>query len=71
MNALKAEIYISTDRVRDNAKNLESSFREELHRVIFHGILHFCGYNDTSHKETKRMRRAEDAYLAAYFAGKS
>lgn len=64
---LMAEIYISTDRVKDNAKNLESSFREELHRVIFHGILHFCGYNDKSQGEIKRMRKAEDFYLRAYF----
>lgn len=64
---LIAEIYISVDRVKDNAKNLESSFREELHRVIFHGILHFCGYKDKSQKEIKRMRDAEDFYLQAYF----
>jgi rRNA maturation RNase YbeY len=63
---LIAEIYISTDRVTDNAKNLESSFREELHRVIFHGILHFCGFNDKTPKEIKRMRSAEDYYLASY-----
>jgi ssRNA-specific RNase YbeY (16S rRNA maturation enzyme) len=41
--------------------------QEELHRVIFHGILHFCGYNDKSQKEIKRMRDAEDLYLATYF----
>lgn len=64
---LMAEIYISTDRVTDNAKNLESSFREELHRVIFHGLLHFCGYNDKSLREKKTMRDAEDYYLKAYF----
>ena len=60
---INAEIYISIDRVKDNAKNLETSFREELHRVIFHGILHFCGYNDKSQKEIKRMRALEDQYL--------
>ncbi len=64
---LIAEVYISTDRVKDNAKNLESSFREELHRVIFHGILHFCGYNDKSKTDIKKMRVAEDRYLASYF----
>jgi len=66
-NPLIAEVYISTDRVKDNAKNLESSFREELHRVIFHGILHFCGYNDKSKPEIKKMRAAEDRYLISYF----
>jgi rRNA maturation RNase YbeY len=64
---LIAEIYISIDRVKDNAKNTESSFREELHRVIFHGILHFCGYNDKSKKEIQEIRTAEDKYLHAYF----
>jgi rRNA maturation RNase YbeY len=64
---LIAEIYISTDRVRDNAKNLESSIRKELHRVIFHGVLHFCGYNDKSKMEIKKMRAAEDRYLLSYF----
>jgi len=64
---LIAEIYISTDRVRDNATNLETSFREELHRVIFHGILHFCGYGDRSRAEKKKMRSLEDKYLTQYF----
>jgi probable rRNA maturation factor len=64
---LMAEVYISTDRVKDNARNLESSFREELHRVIFHGILHFCGYNDKSKAEIQKMRAAEDRYLTSYF----
>ena len=63
---LIAEIYISADRVRDNAKNLESSFREELHRVIFHGILHFCGHKDKSQSELRKMRAAENKYLKAY-----
>jgi probable rRNA maturation factor len=67
---LIAEVYISTDRVKDNARNLESSFREELHRVIFHGILHFCGYNDNSNAELKKMRAAEDRYLNSYFRRK-
>ena len=64
---INAEIYISIDRVKDNAKNLETSFREELHRVIFHGILHFCGYNDKTQQEIKRMRALEDQYLTSYF----
>jgi probable rRNA maturation factor len=64
---LNAEIYISLDRVRDNAKNLESTFREELHRVIFHGVLHFCGFKDKSTREIKTMRGMEDKYLRSYF----
>jgi rRNA maturation RNase YbeY len=64
---LNAEIYISMDRVRDNAKNLESSFREELHRVIFHGVLHFCGYKDKTTREINTMRAMEDKFLRSYF----
>jgi probable rRNA maturation factor len=67
---LIAEIYISCDRVRDNAKNLDTSFREELHRVIFHGVLHFCGYGDKSQAEIRQMRGLEDKYLALYFRRK-
>lgn len=64
---LIAEIYISIDRVRENAKAAHSSFKEELHRVIFHGVLHFCGYKDKSSRDIKTMRLMEDKYLAAYF----
>jgi probable rRNA maturation factor len=65
---LVAEIYISVDRVSDNASNLQESFREELHRVIFHGILHFCGYKDKSKSDTLNMRTLESKYLKAYFS---
>jgi probable rRNA maturation factor len=68
---LIAEIYISIDRVRDNARNLETTFREELHRVIFHGILHFCGYRDKRPKEIELMRAMENKYLNSYFRLKS
>ncbi len=63
---LIAEIYISIDRVRDNAKNLNSSFRMEIHRVIFHGILHLCGYKDKSPSDIKKMRLMEDKWLRLY-----
>ncbi|WP_301921471.1 rRNA maturation RNase YbeY [Ferruginibacter sp.] len=60
------EIYISVERVRDNAAGLGISTNEELHRVIFHGVLHLCGYNDKSSKDQKEMRAAEDKYLRLY-----
>jgi probable rRNA maturation factor len=63
---LIAEIYISVDRVYDNAQNTGSSIREELHRVIFHGVLHFCGYKDKSGRDKAKMRSMEDKYLKAY-----
>jgi probable rRNA maturation factor len=66
-NAITGEIYISTDRVRDNAATLGVSIREELHRVIFHGALHLCGYKDKTTKQEKEMRMAENQLLDKYF----
>ncbi len=63
----EAEIYISIDRVKDNASKEGVSFNEELHRVIFHGALHFCGYNDKKREEAKEMRKKENQYLNKYF----
>jgi probable rRNA maturation factor len=64
--AITGEIYISTDRVRDNATTLGVTIKEELHRVIFHGALHLCGYKDKTPKDAKEMRSAEDRCLKAY-----
>jgi rRNA maturation RNase YbeY len=60
------EIYISVDRVRDNAQNFDSSLKKELHRVIFHGALHLCGFKDKTPKEELEMRKMEEKYLALY-----
>ncbi len=62
------EIYISIDRVRDNASNLGISFKAELHRVIFHGALHLCGYGDKKRGEVEVMRKREDYWLSRYFS---
>ena len=64
---ITGEIYISTDRIRDNASTLKVSIKEELHRVIFHGALHLCGYKDKTPKDVKEMRTAEDRCLNEYF----
>jgi rRNA maturation RNase YbeY len=64
---IAGEIYISVDRVKDNAQNFNASFKEELHRVIFHGVLHLCGYKDKTEDEERRMRKMEDKYLKLYF----
>lgn len=63
---LIGEVYISVDRVKENAKTHEASFTEELLRVIFHGALHFCGYKDKKPSDSKKMRQMEDLWLAAY-----
>ncbi|MDP4148168.1 MAG: rRNA maturation RNase YbeY [Bacteroidota bacterium] len=62
----KAEIYISVDRVRENAEKLGVSFKNELHRVIFHGALHLCGFRDKTPEEQAKMRKMEDKYLSSY-----
>ncbi|MDX2001516.1 MAG: rRNA maturation RNase YbeY [Chitinophagales bacterium] len=60
---LKADILISIERVKDNAISLQVPFLEELHRVMLHGVLHLCGYNDSSEKEIDQMRNKENQYL--------
>lgn len=65
---VSGEIYISIDRVKDNAITQDVSYTEELHRVIFHGALHLCGYKDKKPAEVKAMRNAEDRYLGLYFS---
>jgi len=66
-NLIEADIYISIDRVRENAKNLSSLFTDELHRVMIHGILHLLGFNDKSDSQKKEMRKRENHYLALRF----
>lgn len=62
-----SDIYISIDRVRENARKFAVPFTTELHRVIFHGALHLCGYKDKSAKDKELMRSKEDHYLEKYF----
>jgi rRNA maturation RNase YbeY len=61
--SLFSEIYISIDRVRENALSFKIPYSNELHRVMIHGILHLCGYSDHSVFEKKKMREKEDFYL--------
>lgn len=64
---IEGEIYISLDRVFENAKNLKIPTRTEICRVAFHGALHLCGYSDKTKNEKIRMRKKEDEYLTHYF----
>ena len=61
---LHGDIFISIERVRDNALDFDVSFEEELHRVMVHGILHYCGFKDKNEAQKKAMRQKENAYLA-------
>lgn len=62
-----AELYISIDRVKDNAATVKATVSQELHRVIFHGCLHLCGYKDKSKKDVELMREKEEEWLNRYF----
>lgn len=63
VNSITSEIYISTDRVRENAQNFKVPFLKELTRVIIHGALHLCGYKDKKKSEISVMRQKESHYL--------
>ena len=60
---VEAEVYISIDRVKDNASTMGISYKQEALRVIFHGALHLCGYKDKKKSEIALMRAKEDQYL--------
>ncbi len=61
---ISGDIYISIDRVKENAKQFNVSFVDELHRVMIHGILHLSGYKDKTKKQSLTMRAKEDYYLS-------
>ena len=61
---LQGDIYISVERVADNAKDFKVDFETELHRVIIHGVLPYCGYKDKTEADAALMRRKEDEALA-------
>jgi probable rRNA maturation factor len=63
---VSGEIYISVDRVRENAREFDGTLKEELLRVIFHGALHLCGYKDKTASQQKKMRQMEERYLKEF-----
>jgi probable rRNA maturation factor len=67
LEPILGEIYISYDRIRENAKTFGSSIKKELHRVIFHSALHLCGYSDQTPAGRNNMSKKEDYWLSLYF----
>ena len=63
-NEMISEVYVSTTRVEENAKKYKQTFENEIHRVIIHGVLHLCGYNDKTEEEKQIMRDKENHYLS-------
>lgn len=63
---ISGDVFISIDRVKENAQSFEVSFNEELHRVMIHGILHYCGYMDKTKEDKIIMREKENFYLSKF-----
>lgn len=63
---LHGDIFISIERVADNAKDFEVTFKKELQRVMIHGILHYCGYKDKTEDEKQEMRSKEELYMSKF-----
>ncbi|MFD1142691.1 rRNA maturation RNase YbeY [Larkinella insperata] len=63
---LEGDIFVSIDRIRDNAQQVKATEEQELRRVLAHGVLHLCGYGDKTEQEARLMRQKEDESLAAW-----
>jgi probable rRNA maturation factor len=65
-NELHGDVFVSVERVADNAADFKVSFEEELKRVMVHGVLHYCGYKDKSEEDAALMRSKEDEKIALF-----
>ena len=65
-NLIQGDIFISIERVKDNANDFKVSFEEELKRVMAHGILHYCGYKDKTDKDAEIMRKKEEEKIKLF-----
>lgn len=65
-NELNGDVFVSVERVKDNAVDFNVSFEEELKRVLVHGVLHYCGYKDKTENDELKMRAKEDEKLAMF-----
>ncbi|WP_247237964.1 rRNA maturation RNase YbeY [Telluribacter sp. SYSU D00476] len=63
---IEGDIFVSIDRVKENAQNLTKSFEDEFRRVLVHGVLHLIGYDDTTDESEAEMRKKEDDYLQIF-----
>ena len=65
-NEISGDIFVSIERVLDNAKDYNTLFEDELKRVLVHGVLHYCGYKDKSEADEELMRSKEDEKIAMF-----
>jgi probable rRNA maturation factor len=68
-NVISGDLYISLERVKENAKKFEVTYISEIHRVIIHGILHLINYDDKKYDEKRKMREKEEQYLKMFDEG--
>jgi probable rRNA maturation factor len=66
LEVIEGDIFISIDRVKDNAANFETTFDNELRRVLAHGLLHLCGFKDKSKEDAKLMRQMEESSISLW-----
>ena len=64
--SVSGDVMISLDRVKDNAHSMELSYELEFYRVVFHGVLHLCGYKDKKKDDVSLMREKEDFYIQRF-----
>lgn len=65
-NFISGEIFISNERIIKNSKKLKENYNVELHRVIYHAVLHLCGHDDKTKKQKAKIRKKEDKYLKMF-----
>ena len=65
-NVINGDIFISVDRVKENSIEFQTSFGNEIHRIIIHGVLHLLGYKDKAPKDKRLMTEKEDLYLKLF-----
>lgn len=65
-DVISGDIYISVDRIKENAGRYDATFQHELLRVLIHGVLHLVGYGDKSQRQKSEMRRKEETYLSLW-----
>ena len=65
-NELHGDIFVSVERVRENASDFNVTFHEEIKRVLVHGVLHYCGYKDKSESDEQIMRKKEDEKMQMF-----
>jgi rRNA maturation RNase YbeY len=65
-NELHGDVFISVERVAENAKDFEVTFAQEIKRVIIHGVLHYCGYKDKTIEDERLMRLKEEEKISMF-----